>query len=485
MGDEKDDKYDLTSLTELGEFLHELDPEVDSQLEHGAGDQPSHEEEDEVAENEFNEFRAPMPESLTEESAASEESFGNAGFEDSESEETSFTDDNANFGDDSFQEDNQALEDTAEFGETSFEDTTLDSDEASEFEESSFEDTDSNSEQDQEFLSTDSFEQDFSESEHVEQDESVPDQFDQPEAETEDIEQEDSNTGPMETPVAQPPAAPEPGPAPAIKSVTTAPETFEDVKSFSEKMSYGLASGNGNPPFSIILSNIKYKEDVNEILSILKEHGIANESNESDFIKGLENGQALISQLSEYVAIVLGVKFKKYDLDIKLGLSQEIHPTDSYSHNLKGLVSKENLNQNHKMSLNLEELIISPDDVLVTTTSDFEGYQINRYISIITDNMVLHEQDLADYATEPPLNDKIDLSSWVDESFEYSAELSHAYESLLDKLKLKAAKLKGNALVGISFQMHPLSASAPKYHLTCTGNLVWVTPIKNNDEINS
>ncbi|MDH5580498.1 MAG: hypothetical protein OEY33_01200, partial [Bdellovibrionales bacterium] len=182
MGDEKDDKYDLTSLTELGEFLHELDPEVDSQLEHGAGDQPAHEEEDEVAENEFNEFRAPMPESLTEESAASEESFGNAGFEDSESEETSFTDDNANFGDDSFQEDNQALEDTAEFGETSFEDTTLDSDEASEFEESSFEDTDSNSEQDQEFLSTDSFEQDFSESEHVEQDESVPDQFDQPEA---------------------------------------------------------------------------------------------------------------------------------------------------------------------------------------------------------------------------------------------------------------------------------------------------------------
>ena len=60
----------------------------------------------------------------------------------------------------------------------------------------------------------------------------------------------------------------------------SSPENFDDVKSFGNRMSYGIAAGGGNPPFSIIIKDLKYKEDAEDILSILRSHGLLNEENE-------------------------------------------------------------------------------------------------------------------------------------------------------------------------------------------------------------
>ncbi|MFZ8933815.1 MAG: hypothetical protein ACO20H_11830 [Bacteriovoracaceae bacterium] len=488
MGDEKDDKYDLTSLTELGEFLHELDPEVDAQLEHG-GDGPSESsEQDEDAPVEFNEFKVPTPGSATEEEPLEEQedSFTDSGFSDGDDQfqETSFSDENSESEDNSFESDDQGFEEASftdennEFGQDGFSDETTEleedafSDQSTELEEDAFSDETTELEEDAFSDEATELEEDAFSGEATEQD---GESIDEPDQQTESIEQNNVEQAPAEAPSVP---SPEQMAVPEINKGPAAPEDFQEVKNFSDKMSYGLASGNGNPPFSIILSNIKYKEDVHEILAILKEHGIANDSNENDYLKGLENGHTLISQLSEYVAIYLGVKFKKYDLDIKLGLSEEIHPTDSYTHNLQGLVNKQSLNQNHQISMNLEDLIINPDEVLVTTMSNFEGQEINRYISIITDNLVINEQELASYDTEAHTNANIDLTELIDEEFENASGLTQVYDLLINKLKLKAAQLKGNALVGINFQMHPLAGPTPKYQITCTGNLVWVSPSK-------
>ena len=83
----------------------------------------------------------------------------------------------------------------------------------------------------------------------------------------------------------------------------TPPETFDDVKQFAENISYGHVSTGGNPPFSMIIEGIKYLEDANEITDILQEHGVINDSNKNIFSTSIQNGSLLLSQISEYAAI--------------------------------------------------------------------------------------------------------------------------------------------------------------------------------------
>ncbi|RLA67132.1 MAG: hypothetical protein DRQ88_04355, partial [Epsilonproteobacteria bacterium] len=64
--DDDDEKTDLTAIADIAEFLHELDPDVDDQLEHGEGDTEETklpEPEEEAEEEEFpQEFQVSKPE---------------------------------------------------------------------------------------------------------------------------------------------------------------------------------------------------------------------------------------------------------------------------------------------------------------------------------------------------------------------------------------------------------------------------------------
>ncbi len=499
MGDDKEDKYDLTSLTELGEFLHELDPEVDALLEHGGGDG---EEAPPETPQEFNEFKVPLPDSEEEgtssdfsvDDSTEEDPFGEIeentdSFESSEedafgssdnfSSEDSFGSDDDNFSGEGFGEDDSFSSDDS-FGdqEDSFSDNFSDDFNNNQNEEASFEEN-----------SEDSFEQ-----APVEEPTEEPETIEESEEEEGEFSlmEEDSETDELEVPAApsapippkQEEAAPEP-PPPIMeppKSAPKAPENFEDVKEFGEKMSYGLASGNGNPPYSIILQGLKYKEDAKEILSILKEHGIATAETEGEYLKGLESGQVLISQLSEYVAIILGVKFKRYDLDIKIGLSQEIHPTDAYSHNERGLVHKHNIHQNKHIEKDLSNSLIPPDEILSSTLPELEGHKVNRYISILVVNKSVSEKELENYQSTHPDRADMDVSNFIDDSYQFSRGLSSLYQDLIEELKLKASEMRGNAIIGIQFQLNPMASTEAKYHITCTGNLVWATEDQSNHE---
>jgi uncharacterized protein YbjQ (UPF0145 family) len=226
-----------------------------------------------------------------------------------------------------------------------------------------------------------------------------------------------------------------------------------EVQDFAKNISVGQALTTGNPPFSIILKSIKYTEDADDILRILKEYGIVNDSNESVFKQGLEAGSVLISQISEYAAIILTHKFRQYDLDIIMGLSDEIHPPKIKEG--KGLISKISAHQNKEEDGELNSGVESPEIILMATTPTLENYKINRYIGIITEYSKVAKEDVAK----------------LEEDFDQN------FGSLTDKLKEKAFKLRGNAVVGVTYQMTPREDES--FSLTCFGNVVWVSPIES------
>ncbi len=227
-------------------------------------------------------------------------------------------------------------------------------------------------------------------------------------------------------------------------------EKFEEVKEFGKNISTTTAAVPGNPPFSIVIKEIKFNEDADDILAALKEYGIATASNESIFKQGLSTGSILITQLAESTAILLVHKFRQYDLEIEMGLSEEIRP---YKTREKvGLVSRKNLGQNKSENVDLHVAIESSNEIPISTTPTLENFIINRYIGIVSEHSIMNDSE-------------IDKTPWEEK-----------YAFLANQLKSKALKLRGNAIVGITFQLTPLDP--PQYKLSCTGNVVWVSPIE-------
>ena len=533
MGDDnEEDKHDLTSLTDIGEFLHELDAEVDAQLDHAPSTTPGESEESEDEEPmEFNEFKVPGPDDDATEESGLEEGFGEEDSEESSGDSLDFSSDgfgedeeNSSFGEDSgdsfgensgdsFGEDSADSfgEDSADsFGEDSGDSFTEDSNDSSEEDsENLFEEDADNSLQ----ASEETLEENPAELEEADTEEDSPLE-EAPAFDSSDdfLDEDEKDEGPKITPLEvqkdqhgahqetldiAPPSAPTPPPASfspgGSGTPSSPPENFSDVKEFAGRMSYGVATGGGNPPFSIILKNIKYSEDGDDILRILKEHGLSDDSNEEDYKKGIDSGSVIISQVSEFTAIILSHKFRRFDLDILVGFSEEIHPSNSYDNVERGLVKKSNLTQNKRENVELENSKIDVNSILVTTTQNLENFQIHRYIGIVTDHhliseddlQTLHKNELKDPSPKSKTGNRtsLDLRNELDETFEYSLGLVGIYKGLCEKLKIQAHKLKSNAVVGVSFQLTPLLKSPTNenevqkltYKITCTGNAVFVS----------
>ncbi len=268
---------------------------------------------------------------------------------------------------------------------------------------------------------------------------------------------------------------------------TNTSEKFEDVKTFAQNFSYGKVSlGGGNPPYSIILRHIKFKEDADDILDLLREFGIVTEDNEKDHLRALELGSIIIPQISEYTAIVLAHKFRRFDLDLQVGLSDEVHPSKSGDVNPKGLLKKDNLRQNKSESLKLSEIDHTIKEVIVSTSPSIPGYQVESYIGVQTTFAIVEESELEklqyvqksqreqselyDYSTT-----ETDLTT--DKAFKnYQSSFALLYEDLTNQLKQKAFAQNANALLGLNFQLSQLQFERSHqrinaYQITCSATL--------------
>lgn len=403
-----DSKKDLTRIEDLGEFIHEL--------------------------NNDEEFLPDLPSSDEEEAPAfdSESSFESSSFETNNEETSSGLD----FGT------------TEEFSTSDF--TT------------SFEMPTSTEEETPalDFGTTEEFP-------------AATDEFKTEEFKTEEFKTEEEPSWNTDVPLTQeiektpePEIAPEPepvfvAPEPVLSKEPEykTPETFEDLKKFSESSSFGGMATEGNPSFSVLLKNVRYIEDVHDIVTLLKELNLLVDG-EDQTKSRLMRGMLLVPRISEYAAIFLSHKLRRFDIDIQVGLSDEIHPPKHQETPETGIVSKHSLFQNQSHYFHFDDPKLDISQIILSATSQLEGHQVVKYMGVASEHKMLDSGIVED---------------------ENSSEVPAHYQELAQKLKAHALKANANAVVGLNYQLTPIPSeygmSGHKYRLTCTGNLVWVNKL--------
>jgi len=524
--DEIGEKSDMTRIEDLSEFLHQDDPEVDAAL-NSEDEPPSTEhlpglddlEDDE--ENEMDSFGAETEDDFQSDDDSQVDFSDNSDeFQDSSSDEDySFDstsddgdseDDTPDFSADSeesddfsdFQmqdEDDSSFDsdDNYQFGDSSDEFTTQDEDSEDEdeneeddfqsFDSGDFQSDDEESDADDESEDYQSFDNNFSEESEQEQTEEEQEEYDQFNDSFEDdndnnsdfqddeetLEQSATSTLTEITPVATPQS-----------SYSDRSEKFEDVKSFAKNITYGKIAQGGNPPFSVILRNVKYEEDAEDILIILREHELVGPETEAAMQQSLEGGSLLISQISEYAAIYLTHKFRRFDLDIQMGLSDELHPSKSYEADSVGLVSKSRVNQNKNETMRIDKSSVDIESIIISTTPTLENYKIIEYLGIVSDFTIVDEDELTSDQNLTDFHERQakghvdqDQDEELQEEIELKISQSAIYNDLSEKLRPQCMKKNANAIVGINYQITPLGDGS-KYKISCSGSAVWV--IDNN-----
>lgn len=461
------DKKDLTRIEDLSEFIHQEDPDLDEAF--------SEQDEEESTSDELAEIEEDDLSSLDElENEGTQDNIGVDAASDWDNEKTSLHElDEDEFAApaEEFQQDEDAFSEPAESEEEfSFENNEWETSEESGPEETAsfdigedFELSEESELKDQEsppaFEATEELEEPFL----AQEEESAP----------ADEEQEEFEDAPLieeeEVPVAPPPPVQEP------VTHRPPPVRFDDLKQFGESITYGKITSGGHPPYSVILKNIKFEEDVDDIADLLSELGLMNTSNESAYREALNNGALLVSQLSEFSAIYLTHRLRRFDLDLMMGLSEELHPSKSYDGKDVGLVRKEGIRQNKAESLSLIEAPQSLDAILISTTPTLEGYRIHRYLGVVSAHQVVLEMELA-----PPMTDE--EGGEEDPEMQLLTGQTVTYAELVQELKVEAFKLKANAVVGITFQLTPLveadrTTGETRFKITCTGNAVWLSAL--------
>lgn len=245
----------------------------------------------------------------------------------------------------------------------------------------------------------------------------------------------------------------------AQEQVYKAPENFEDLKKFAESSSFSGMGAEGNPSFSVLLKNVRYIEDVNDILSLMKELNLLSDT-EEQLKARLMRGHLLVPRISEFAAIFLAHKLRRFDIDIQVGLSDEIHPPKHQETPETGLVSKHSLYQNQNHHFHFDDPKLEISQIIVAATPNLEGHQVIRYLGVASEHKMLEGHVVED---------------------EGSSEIPRHYSELAQKLKAHALKANANAVIGLNYQLTPLPSeygmSGSKYRLSCTGNLVWVNKL--------
>lgn len=275
---------------------------------------------------------------------------------------------------------------------------------------------------------------------------------------------------PQSAPEAGPETYPDPDPVPEPISeaapaaelhpvpdeVFTPKENFEETRSFAENAVLAEGPAECNPAYSVIARNIRFLEDSEEILSLLKEVGFP-EDMRSQFQRQLERGTLLIPRVSEFTAIFVCHRLRRFRLDLQMGLSDLLHPPKSGQDLEKGLVSRKSMGQNQQHQFLFKGDADGARDIILSTMPQLDGHSIERYLGVASEHSFL--------GAEVVENETADA-------------IHKSYDELAQKLKAHALEHKANAVVGINYQLTPMPHESAignyRYKLTCTGNLVWL-----------
>jgi uncharacterized protein YbjQ (UPF0145 family) len=434
-----DSKKDLTRIEDLGEYLHELNNDEENFIPDLPPEATSPNLMDETEISDFssssdsnnNNFESDVSSFENEDTFANETDFAN---ENSFSNDTEFSTGSEFSSENSFSE-------AENFGETDDFST-----------ETSFSLENENEESTAFFDNEDSFEQ-TSETDNIQDEEDSLDlnintQDDFAEVETTFAEEPIAETIKTPLPGLETPAAP-------FKE----PENFQDLKKFAENSSFTDMAAEGNPSFSVLVKSVKFVEDAQDIILLLKELKLATDTDDV-LLNRLSRGELLIPRISEFAATFLAHKLRRFDIDILVGLSDEIHPPKNPENPELGLVSKHGLYQNQAHHFQFGDHHLDISQIIISATPTLDGHQVIKYLGVASEHKMLDGSMVED---------------------ENSTEISAHYQELAQKLKAHALKSHANAVVGLNYQLTPLPSQygtlTNRYRLTCTGNLVWINKI--------
>lgn len=400
-----DPKKDLTRIEDLGEFLHELDDTEDflAPPEFVQEDSPEPELPDLPAEASFGDFS-------TDTDGPSEESFGTNAFQGDAFEASSFS---SEMPTDADLEDSGTPFELTEETEV-FEAPTLDEDEAPE----------------EAIAVADEVEEDV-ESEADPVAETRPDYAFESDSELSQLKEEVKAYAPK--------------------------EDFSETRRFAESAMVTDTTAECNPAFSVMARGIRFIEDSEEILDLLKEAGFP-EDMRAQFQRQIERGTLLIPRVSEFTAIYLCHKLRRFQLELSMGLSDLLHPPRKGLEVDRGLVSRKTLGQNTQHQFQFRGDTDAARSIILSTMSQLDGHSVDRYLGVASEHTFLDSEIVENETTEA---------------------IHKSYDELALKLKGHALQQKANAVIGINYQLTPMPVESPglgnyRYKLTCTGNLVWL-----------
>jgi uncharacterized protein YbjQ (UPF0145 family) len=248
-------------------------------------------------------------------------------------------------------------------------------------------------------------------------------------------------------------------------------EDFEDLKTFVSEYTGLDSKSSANPPYSICLKNIIDPEVAVDILALLKEYQIVNASNEKDFIIGIKNKTLLIPKLSEFAAIFLAHKLRRFNIEIIVGLGHTIFNSSESLLSDKGTITKRQIKQNKKQAFKLPIGKTESLEMLSTTTTTLQGYTILKFLSVYTSTTMINQADYErlHFVQRQLENENIDPDdSKAFKKFKNAFEQIH--KDLLNEVKNEALLDGANAIIGVSYQTNPTFGNNQNlYQIVCSG----------------
>ncbi|MBY0515464.1 MAG: hypothetical protein K2P81_01045 [Bacteriovoracaceae bacterium] len=455
-----DEKKDLTRIEDLGEFLHELD-DTENFLELPAIPEDATTSDDlpEIPADEDVSFGEALPEIPTEEEASP--AFGEETSDFGNDETAAFGEESPVFGEEApaFESDSSSFEveqsQDDPFSETTEEVATF---ETPEEDNPSFETENSDTENNDTTDPFTSINESISEAAEFATS-SEAEVENEPAAEVTQSNYQDAK--PLDDSFdpevyEEEPQSLKAEPEAPLESQYTPKEDFKETRDFAQNAVLDDSPTECNPSYSVIARNIRYLEDSEEILTLLKEVGFPQDMMDQ-FKRQIERGTLLIPRISEFSAIYISHKLRRFRLELQMGLSDLLHPPKHSKDNEKGLVSKRTLGQNQQHNFQFKGDTDSARSIILSTLPQLDGHAVDRYLGVASEHSFLDSQQVEN---------------------ETADAIHKSYDELAQKLKGHALHSKANAVLGINYQLTPMplenTMGSYRYKLTCTGNLVWV-----------
>lgn len=264
-------------------------------------------------------------------------------------------------------------------------------------------------------------------------------------------------------------------------------ENFNEIIGFAQELTYGKITRTGNPPYSILIKNINssYKES---IISLLDEHGLADNDHKEMMARQIDQGSLLISQLSEYTAIYLANKLRRFQGTFEVGLSHQIHPPQNYDPNdQKGSPSLVNLDPNRHEDENFFTADFRPADVILTTGHHVANHSIKKYLGIVSEEVILPYRDIKKYFEQDDLSflENGQQNNTLKNLQKNNFKIDTFINDQTQKLQQKTYQHGGNALINIVNQIILTTDKKNRQFaiFIITGTICYIVPHEEHENI--